>query len=69
MHAIVKYPRTQHLRGSTLQQGDGPDQVSMADLKDQGNFVWEEKADGANAGLSFDPEDGRLVLQFPRSFA
>jgi RNA ligase len=60
---ILKYPRTLHLRGSTLQQGDDPDQVSMASLKGKGNFVFEEKADGANAGLSFDPEQGDMVLQ------
>jgi hypothetical protein len=57
MKQILKYPRTLHLRGSTLQQGDDPDQVSMASLKGKGNFVFE-KADGANAGLSFDPDDG-----------
>jgi hypothetical protein len=60
---ILKYPRTLHLRGSTLQQGDDPDQVSMASLKGEGNFVFEEKADGANAGLSFDPEHGDMMLQ------
>jgi len=63
MRQILKYPRTLHLRGSTLQQGDDPDQVSMASLKGEGNFVFEEKADGANAGLSFDPDDGDMVLQ------
>lgn len=60
---ILKYPRTLHLRGSTPQQGDDPDQMSMASLKGKGNFVFEEKADGANAGLSFDPDDGDMVLQ------
>jgi hypothetical protein len=63
MKQILKYPRTPHLRGSTLQQGDDPEQVSMATLKGRGSFVFEEKADGANAGLSFDPDDGDLVLQ------
>jgi RNA ligase-like protein len=63
MKQILKYPRTLHLRGSTLQQDDDPDQVSMASLKGKGNFVFEEKADGANAGLSFDPGDGDMVLQ------
>jgi RNA ligase len=60
---ILKYPRTLHLRGSTLQQDDDPDQVSMASLNGKGNCVFEEKADGANAGLSFDPDHGDMVLQ------
>ena len=64
MKAILKYPRTRHLVGSALQKGDEDDRLSMASLKDRGlTFVWEEKADGANAGLSFDPDDGRMVLQ------
>ena len=33
MKQILKYPRTPHLRGSTLQQDDDPEQVSMASLK------------------------------------
>lgn len=64
MRAIHKYPRTRHLVGSALQKGDEDDRLSMSSLKDRGlTLVFEEKADGANAGLSFDPEDGRLVLQ------
>jgi hypothetical protein len=50
--------------GSSLQKDDDDDRLSMASLKDRGFvFVWEEKVDGANAGLSFDPEGGRMVLQ------
>jgi hypothetical protein len=64
MHAILKYPRTRHLAGSALQKGDENDRLSMASLKDRDLlFVWEEKADGANAGLSFDPTEGAMVLQ------
>lgn len=63
MHAILKYPRTPHLRGSALQKGDDPARVSMSELRDRGEFIWEEKADGANCGISFSPDDGRLVLQ------
>lgn len=62
MHAIFKYPRTMHLRGSALQTGDEPDRVSMTEIRTAGeSFVWEEKVDGANSGISF-PED-RLMLQ------
>lgn len=63
MKPIVKYPRTLHLRGSTLQSGDHPDQVSMASLSRGFSYVFEEKVDGANAGISFDPGTGELVLQ------
>ena len=64
MHAILKYPRTRHLAGSALQKGDEDDRLSMASLKGRDLlFVWEEKADGANAGLSFDPAEGAMVLQ------
>jgi hypothetical protein len=63
MHAILKYPRTAHLSGSALQTGDEPDRVSMTELRGAGDFVFEEKVDGANSGISFSPEDGRLVLQ------
>jgi hypothetical protein len=63
MKQIIKYPRTPHLRGSALQTGDNPDQVSMEAFKGKGNFVVEEKVDGANAGISFDPDDRSLVLQ------
>lgn len=61
---ILKYPRTRHLVGSALQKGDEDDRLSMAALRNRGlTLIWEEKADGANAGLSFDPDDGRMVLQ------
>ncbi|MCC5610541.1 RNA ligase family protein [Nostoc sp. CHAB 5834] len=50
---IFKYPRTPHLEGSKLQQGDtDKDQVSLASLS--GLYcVIEEKKDGANSGVSF----------------
>lgn len=63
MREIVKFPRTQHLQGSQLQPGDGDlEQVSFASLHDT-FVVVEEKVDGANAAVSFDPDDGVLVLQ------
>lgn len=59
---FVKYPRTPHLAGSRLQPGDHDhDQVSLSMLT-QGELVWEEKVDGANAGISFDAQ-GDLQLQ------
>lgn len=59
---FLKYPRTPHLEGSKLQPGDHDHgQVALADLT-QGELIWEEKVDGANAGISFDQE-GRLQLQ------
>ncbi|MEM6356612.1 MAG: RNA ligase family protein [Pseudomonadota bacterium] len=58
---IVKYPRTRHIEGSRLQIGDIADDKPLAELRDT-PLVIEEKLDGANAGISFDP-DGRLHLQ------
>jgi RNA ligase len=53
MTDFIKYPRTPHLRGSKLQDGDHDlEQVDLADLKG-GVLVWEEKVDGANAAFSF----------------
>jgi len=58
---IVKYPRTQHVRGSHLQYGDEDlDAVSFDDLRGK-HLVVEEKIDGTNSGISF--ESGRLMLQ------
>lgn len=62
MDAIRKYPRTRHLVGSRLQDGDADlDAVPMREL--EGKFVVvEEKMDGANCGVSFGP-DLELRLQ------
>ncbi len=63
MRAMVKYPRTPHLQGSRLQAGDEDlEQVPFEALRDT-FVVVEEKVDGANAAVSFDPDDGALVLQ------
>jgi len=59
---IIKYPRTPHLEGSRLQPGDTDDGIRLADLPEGMDYVWEEKLDGANTGVSFD-EDANLVLQ------
>jgi RNA ligase len=53
MTDFIKYPRTPHLCGSRLQDGDHDlEQVDVADLSG-GALVWEEKVDGANAAFSF----------------
>jgi hypothetical protein len=56
MTDFIKYPRTPHLRGSKLQEGDHDlEQVDLASLSG-GVLVWEEKVDGANAAFSFGTE-------------
>lgn len=62
MPTLHRYPRTHHLEGSRLQPGDeDADSVPFAALAGR-HLVIEEKLDGANAGISFDPA-GRLWLQ------
>jgi hypothetical protein len=59
---IHKYPRTYHLQGSRLQPGDEDlDAVSWDEILGR-HVVAEEKMDGANCGISFDPA-GKLHLQ------
>lgn len=61
-YRIVKYPRTQHLQGSRLQEGDEDlSQVPFNEIFGK-NIVIEEKIDGANSAVSFDGE-GNLLLQ------
>lgn len=59
---LYKYPRTQHIEGSRIQQGDEDlNKVPFAQI--EGKFVvLEEKVDGANCGISFD-SSGKLYLQ------
>lgn len=52
-----------HLIGSALQADDAADRMSMAGLKSKGTCRFEEKLDGANAAVSFDPESMDMVLQ------
>ncbi len=62
MEQILKYPRTQHIQGSRLQDGDEDlSQVPWADLAGK-HLIIEEKIDGANTGISFD-SDGEIWLQ------
>lgn len=59
---LLKYPRTPHLQGSRLQDGDSDaGQVAYGTLTGQW-LVVEEKLDGANAGISFS-NGGELRLQ------
>jgi len=59
---LLKYPRTPHLEGSRLQQGDDVSPaVSLASLAGC-HVVIEEKLDGANAAVSFS-DAGELRLQ------
>ncbi|CUI34745.1 RNA ligase family protein [Achromobacter sp. 2789STDY5608621] len=59
---LFRYPRTPHLEGSRLQEGDhGHDHVPYRDLRGL-HLVVEEKLDGANTGISFSPA-GHLLLQ------
>lgn len=59
---LFRYPRTPHLEGSRLQEGDlGHDHVPYRDLRGL-HLVVEEKLDGANTGISFSPA-GELLLQ------
>lgn len=59
---IIKYPRTPHIEGSRLQPGDEDlSQVSFECIAGK-HIVIEEKIDGANAAISFDPQ-GNLLLQ------
>jgi hypothetical protein len=62
MDSIYKYPRTRHIEGSGIQAGD--DDLAVAPWSELvGKYlVVEEKIDGANCGISFDPA-GRLRLQ------
>lgn len=51
---LLKYPRTSHLEGSSLQAGDHDlEQVLLRSLRGK-HLIIEEKFDGANAGISFD---------------
>ncbi|MDP4177111.1 MAG: RNA ligase family protein [Bacillota bacterium] len=62
MELIYKYPRTPHLEGSRLQQGDeNLNSIKFENIKNK-FCVLEEKVDGANCGISFD-KNGKMYLQ------
>lgn len=59
---IIKYPRTPHIEGSRLQPGDEDlSQRSFSEIAGR-HVVIEEKIDGANTAVSFNP-GGDLLLQ------
>ena len=61
-YRIIKYPRTPHIEGSRLQPGDEDlSQVPFSAIAGK-HLVVEEKIDGANSAISFDPQ-GNLLLQ------
>ena len=61
-YTIIKYPRTPHIEGSRLQPGDeGLSQRAFFEIAGR-HIVIEEKIDGANTAVSFDPA-GALLLQ------
>lgn len=61
-YSIIKYPRTPHIEGSRLQPGDEDlSQIPFDNIAGR-HIVIEEKIDGANSALSFNPE-GELLLQ------
>lgn len=58
---LYRYPRTLHLQGSRLQQGDDAvDQVPLSALRGK-HVVIEEKIDGANAGISYSDNYEQLL--------
>lgn len=61
MKEIKKYPRTPHIEGSNIQEGDFDlNQIPFTYLKNK-YLVIEEKVDGSNVGISF--TNGELILQ------
>ena len=61
-YKIIKHPRTQHLEGSRLGEGDEDlSQVPFSEILGR-PIIIEEKIDGANSAISFDG-DGNLLLQ------
>ena len=61
-YSIIKYPRTPHFEGSRLQPGDEDlSQIPFETIKGK-HIIIEEKVDGANSAVSFDPQ-GNLLLQ------
>lgn len=59
---LKKYPRTHHIEGSKLQQGDEDlSQIPFSAIKGK-HIAVEEKIDGANSAVSFN-EAGELLLQ------
>ena len=58
---FMRYPRTQHIEGSSIQKGDSDEVVRFTELAGK-HLVVEEKLDGSCTGVSFG-YDGELLLQ------
>jgi hypothetical protein len=63
MDSIVKFPRTRHIRGSRLQDGDEDLEAEPIESLRGKHVVVEEKVDGANSGISFDSDTLEMHLQ------
>lgn len=62
MDELCKYPRTYHIAGSAIQQGDHDLAPVAVQALIGRHLVVEEKVDGANSAISFSAA-GRLLLQ------
>jgi hypothetical protein len=56
MDSIIKFPRTRHIRGSRLQDGDEDLEAEPFETIRGKHLVVESKIDGANSGISFDSD-------------
>ena len=63
MGRLYKYPRTRHILGSRLQEGDEDLEAVPFEALRGRQLVVEEKIDGANSAISFDPETLEMQLQ------
>jgi len=61
MNIMVKYPRTLHVEGSSLQTGDPRKKIPFSELAGK-HLVIEEKMDGSNSAVGLDIY-GQLYLQ------
>ena len=66
---LKKYPRTPHLEGSRLQQGDEDlSQIRFSEIENR-YLVVEEKCDGANSAISFSKDENSFICTKRRSFS
>ena len=61
MYEIWKYPRTSHVQGSRLQQGDEDLAIVPFSSLIGKYLVIEEKVDGANSGISYDDHEQQYL--------
>lgn len=58
---ILKFPRTPHLEGSSIQAGDDDVRVAVGALPRDCVYYYDEKVDGANCGVRFDGSGDPLL--------